>query len=257
MSDVLIRQDGAALWLVLNRPERRNALNAAVLAQLSAGMAQGVSDPSIHALVISGAGDQAFCAGGDLAPGGGFGFDFAQPRTAYGDLLRQAAECPKPIIAAVNGACVAGGMGLLAMADMAWSVSGARFGLPEVKVGLFPMQVAALLQELVPQRVLRDWALTGRLFGAEEAQAAGVLNGIVADGNALRATVAGIVEQLAETSPAAVRRGKYALRAMAGMGADQAISFAESQLGLMTLTEDAQEGLAAFNAKRPPRFSGR
>lgn len=257
MSEVLLDRRGAALWITLNRPERRNAINEALLNGVSHGIETAVADVEIKVIVLTGAGDKAFCAGGDLAPGGGFAFDFSQPRTAYGDMLRQMQDCPKPLIVAVNGACVAGGMGFLSAADMAFSVRGAMFGLPEVKVGLFPMQVAALMKDLVAPRVLRDWMLTGRLFGADEAQAQGLLNGICDSQEALVARIDALVSDMAANSPSALRRGKYALRAMGHMNFDQAVSFAESQLGLMTLTEDAQEGLAAFNEKWTPRFSGR
>lgn len=254
---VLTGKRGAGYWMTLNRPERRNAINEALLNGVSAGLDAAVADPEVRAIVLTGAGDQAFCAGGDLAPGGGFNFDFSHPRTAYGDLLRKARDCPKPIIVAVNGACVAGGMGFLSIADIALSVRGAMFGLPEVKVGLFPMQVAALMKDLVADRVLREWALTGRLFDAAEAIDNNIINALCDDVEALNERASSLVSQLAVNSPSALRRGKYALRAMAHMSFDEAISFAESQLGLMTLTEDAQEGLAAFNQKRKPVFTGK
>lgn len=253
---VLHERRGAGFWITLNRPEKRNAINADLIAGVSAGISAAVADPEVRCIVLTGAGDKAFCAGGDLQPGGGFNFDFAEPRSGYGDLLRQAQDCPLPILVVVNGACVAGGMGFLAMADLAISVDSAKFGLPEAKIGLFPMQVLSLMKTLVAPRVLRDWMLTGDLFSAGEACAAGLLNRVVPAAE-LEAAAEAKVASLAKTSPAALRRGKYAMRAIDSMSFDQAIAFAESQLGLMTLTEDAQEGLASFNEKRPPRFTGR
>ena len=176
---VLHEKRGAAFWITLNRPEKHNAINNGVIAGISAGISAAIADGDVRAIVLTGAGDKAFCAGGDLAPGGGFNFDFSQPRTAYGNLMRQAQNCPLPIIAAVNGVCVAGGMGLLVMVDMAVAVEGARFGLPETKIGLFPMQVLSLMKDLVPMRILREWALSGEPFDATEAKAAGLLNHIV------------------------------------------------------------------------------
>lgn len=252
---VLHEHRGAALWITLNRPEKRNAINSDVIAGIAAGIALAQSDPGMRCIVLTGAGDKAFCAGGDLQPGGGFNFDFAQPRTPYGNLMRQAQDCPLPILAVVNGSCVAGGMGLLALADVAISVDTAKFGLPEVKIGLFPMQVLALLKTLVPPRILREWMLTGEPFPAGQAQAAGLLNRVVPAAE-LHQTAEGLVSSLSRTSPSAIRRGKYALRIVDQMTFDQAIAFAEGQLGLMTLTGDAQEGLASFNEKRAPRFTG-
>lgn len=255
MSIVLTEKRGPEYRITLNRPEKRNAINNDVLALVSEGMSAAVADPEVRAIVLTGAGDKAFCAGGDLAPNGGFQFDFAQPRTAYGDLLRQAHQCPLPIIAALNGHCLAGGMGFLAMADIAVSVDTAKFGLPEVKVGLFPMQVMSLLLRIAPARMIREWSLTGELFDAATAREAGLVNHIVPAGG-LEDKVSSLVEALAARSPSATRRGKYALRVLDGMSFDQAIAFAEGQLGLMTLTGDAQEGLASFNEKRAPQFRG-
>ncbi len=252
---VLTERRGATHWITLNRPDKRNALNDAVLEGITAGLHAAMADPAARAIVLTGAGDKAFCAGGDLAPGGGFNFDFAQPQTAYGALLRQARACPLPIVAAINGHCLAGGMGLLAMADVAISVETARFGLPETRIGLFPFQVMSLLLDLVPRRKLREWALTGEPFDAAEALQAGLVNHVVPAGD-LVARVTAMADLLAARAPTAIRRGKYAMAEMEAMGFAQAIAFAEGQLGLMTLSGDAQEGLAAFNAKRPPAFKG-
>jgi methylglutaconyl-CoA hydratase len=252
---VLTERRGPAFHITLNRPDRRNAINRDLIGLVASGFRHAIADPSVRAVVLTGAGDKAFCAGGDLAPGGGFDFDFSQPRTPYGDLLRLSQECLLPIIVAVNGHCIAGGMGFLALADIAVAVESAKFGLPEVKVGLFPMQVMSLLGRLVPPRLVREWALTGELFDAATAKAAGLLNHIVAAGE-LEATVDALVEVIAARSPSAIRRGKYALRVLEGMTFEQAIAFAEGQLGLMTLTGDAKEGLASFNEKREPSFRG-
>jgi enoyl-CoA hydratase/carnithine racemase len=252
---VLTERRGPAFHITLNRPDRRNAINKDLIGLVATGFRDAIADPSVRAVVLTGAGDKAFCAGGDLAPGGGFDFDFSQPRTPYGDLLRLSQDCPLPIIAAVNGHCIAGGMGFLALADIAVAVESAKFGLPEVKIGLFPMQVMSLLGRLVPPRLVREWALTGELFDAVTAKEAGLLNHIVAAGE-LEAKVDALVEILAARSPSAVRRGKYALRVLEGMSFEQAIAFAEGQLGLMTLTGDAKEGFASFNEKREPSFRG-
>ncbi len=252
---VLTERRGPAFHITLNRPDRRNAINKDLIGLVATGFRDAIADPSVRAVVLTGAGDKAFCAGGDLAPSGGFDFDFSQPRTPYGDLLRLSQECPLPIIVAVNGHCIAGGMGFLALADIAVAVESAKFGLPEVKIGLFPMQVMSLLGRLVPPRLVREWALTGELFDAATAKAAGLLNHIVAAGE-LEAKVDALVEILAAHSPSAIRRGKYALRVLEGMTFEQAIAFAEGQLGLMTLTGDAKEGLASFNEKREPSFRG-
>ena len=254
MNETLVEKRGAQYRITLNRPEKRNAINDALLLGVSEGLRAASADPEIRVVVLTGAGDKAFCAGGDLAPGG-FNLDFSRPRTGYGDLLRLSRDCPLPIVAAVNGHCLAGGMGLLALADVAVAVEGAKFGLPEVKIGLFPMQVMSVLGRLAPPRLVREWALTGEPFDAQAARAAGLVNHVV-PAEDLEAKVNALCAALGGRSPTAIRRGKYALNALDGMSFDQAIAFAEGQLGLLTLTNDAKEGFAAFNEKREPRFTG-
>ncbi len=253
---VLREVRGAACWLTINRPERRNALNDEVIAQIVAGYEAAHSDPNVRAIVLTGSGDKAFCAGGDLAPGENFEIDHSRPTLAYADLIRMARCATLPVIARVNGACVAGGMGLLGMADLAVAVDHARFGLPEVRVGLFPMQVIAVLQPLVPQRCLRQWCLSGELFAADVARAAGLLNDVVAATD-LDSRITSLVDSIVAGSPAAMKRGLHALHAMQDMSFAEAVAFGEAQLLLVSKSEDAREGLAAFNEKRPPRWSGR
>jgi len=253
---ILTRTTGAARWIVIDRPEKRNALNDAVIGAIAAAWREAEADESVRAIVLTGAGDKAFCAGGDLQPGGGFAFDLSRPRLAYADLLRQAQASTKVSIARINGACVAGGMGLAAMCDFAVAASTATFGLPEVKVGVFPMQVLSLLQRIVPKRVVVEWCLTGETFGAEQALAGGFLTRIVSP-EALDDEIDRLVETLASRSPTALRRGKAALGAIASMSFEQGLAFGEGQIMLLAQTEDAREGLAAFAEKRRPNWTGR
>jgi methylglutaconyl-CoA hydratase len=257
MSDpVLLEKRDRAFWITLNRPEKRNALNAAAMAGVAEGFRRAHADPDVRVVVLTGAGDKAFCAGADLEGGKTFAFDPSRPGSAYADLLRVAAAATLPSIARVNGACLAGGMGLLAMVDLAVAAEGATFGLPEVKVGLFPMQVLSLLQALVPPRILKEWCLTGDPFDAAAARAAGLVNEVVPAAD-LDARTSALAARLAERSPTALRRGKHALRIMAELGFADALAFAESQIQLLSLSEDAREGIAAFNEHRPPAWTGR
>ena len=253
---VLHERRGRAFWITINRPDKRNALNAAVIEGLRAGLRAAHADPEVRVVVLTGAGDKAFCAGADLQPGQGFAFDFSRPNGDYADLLREAQNATLPLVARVNGACMAGGMGLLCMADLAVASDAALFGLPEVKVGVFPMQVLSLLQDLVPRRVVREWAITGEPFTAREALAAGLLNHVVPAAE-LDAKTQWLLDRIVDKSPTAIRRGKYAMRAIADMGFDQAIAYTESQIALVAMTEDAKEGLAAFNEKRRAEWTGR
>ena len=257
-SSVLQEKRGQALWITINRPEKRNALNAEVIAGIARGYREAHDDPAVRVIVLTGAGDKAFCAGADLAnTGGAFAaMDFSKPNVDYADLLRLAQNATKPSIARVNGVCMAGGMGLLCMTDMAVAAETAIFGLPEVKVGVFPMQVMSLLQSLAPRRLINEWSLTGEPFDVHAAQAAGLVNHIAPAGE-LDAKVDWLIGRLTDKSPTAIRRGKYAMRAIAAMSFDEAIAYTESQIALLAMTEDAKEGLKAFGEKRKPVWPGR
>lgn len=255
-SEVLLERRGPAFWITINRPEKRNALHAGVIERMRVGIRQAHADPEVRVIVITAMGDKAFCAGGDLQPGKGFAFDLAKPGVDYADLLREAQNATLPIVVRVNGTCMAGGMGLLCMVDMAVAADHAQFGLPEVKVGVFPMQVLSLLKRLVPPRLVREWALTGEPISAQEALGAGLLNYVV-PAAALDEKTDWLISRVVDKSPTAIRRGKYAMRAIDAMSFDEAIAYTEGQIALLAMTEDAQEGLAAFNERRRPVWTGR
>jgi enoyl-CoA hydratase/carnithine racemase len=246
------RQD-ARLVLTIDRPERRNALNAEVIDALQAALDRVKADETIRGVVLTGSGDEAFCAGADLG-GDSFAFDYATPTIAYANLLRTARTLNVPLLARVNGACMAGGMGLLAMCDLAIAARHAMFGLPEAKVGVFPMQVLAVLQAQVPQRCLAQLCLTGDAIDAATAREIGLVSQVADDlDGALKRQLARVLSN----SPTALRRGLYAMKAMRSMSFEEAIAFGEGQIGLLAMTHDAREGLAAFREKRKPRWTGK
>jgi methylglutaconyl-CoA hydratase len=256
-SSVLLEKRGQAFWITINRPEKRNALNAEVIAGIVKGYRQAHDDGDVRVLVLTGAGDKAFCAGADLHnSGAAFAMDFSKPNADYADLLRVSQAATKPAIARVGGACMAGGMGLLCMTDMAAAADHVVFGLPEVKVGVFPMQVLSLLQSIAPRRLVNEWALTGEPFDAHAAQAAGLLNYVVPSAE-LDAKIDWLIARLVDKSPTAIRRGKYAMRAIASMSFDESIAYTESQIAVLAMTEDAKEGLKAFAEKRKPVWPGK
>ena len=258
MSDapVLLDKRGHAFWITISRHDKRNALNASVIAGIVDGFRRAHEDNDVRVIVLTGAGDKAFCAGADLQPGAGFAFDLSQPNLAYADMLRAAQNATKPTIARINGVCMAGGIGLLCMTDMAVAADNVVFGLPEVKVGVFPMQVLSLLQAIAPPRLVREWCFTGEPFSASEAKDAGLLNHVV-PAVELDAKVEWLVGRLTDKSPTAIRRGKYAMRALASMSFDQGIAYTESQIAVLAMTQDAKEGLAAFAEKRKPVWTGK
>jgi len=157
------------------------------------------------------------------------------------------------MIGRINGDCVAGGMGLMALCDLVVVADHARFGLPEAKVGVFPMQVLVFLRSMIGARHINELCLTGELIGASRAREIGIANYVVPF-EELDARIDALVAQLDGMSPVALRRGKFAIAAMENMGFAEALAYAETLISVTALTGDATEGLAAFNERRPPRW---
>src|ERR1700723_1886073 len=256
-TSVLLEKRGQAFWITINRPEKRNALNGDVIPGISKGYRDAHDDNDVRVIVLTGSGDKAFCAGADLQhTGAAFAADLSRPNVPYADLLRLAQNATKPAIARVAGVCMAGGMGLLCRTEMAVAADHVMFGLPEVKVGVFPMQVLSLLKSIAPRRLVNEWAITGEPFDASTAQAAGLLNYIVPAAE-LDSKIDWLIGRITDKSPTAIRRGKYAMRAIASMSFDESIAYTESQIALLAMTEDAKEGLKAFAEKRKPSWPGK
>ena len=252
--ELLIEQRGPALWLTINREGRRNAVSHGVLAAMAQAIASAEQQRDIRAIVITGAGAKAFCAGADLQADQAFTTDYSEPHGHVARVLRAAKASNVPLIARVNGACMAGGMGLLAMCDLAVAARHAVFGLPEVKVGVFPAQVLSVLQHLIPRRKLAELCLTGEPLDSAQALEFGLVNYVDDD---VDARLHWLLARLLDKSPAAIRRGLYTMKKIEAMAFEEAMSFTESQIALFTLTEDAKEGQQAFKEKRPPNWPGR
>ena len=183
MSDFLIETDGPVLRMTINREERRNALNDAVVDGMMDGIRQAMAGmPNIRAIVLTGVGEKAFCAGADLKRTGKdrpFQIDHSDPSQQIGDLFRLIERCPLPIVARVNGHAMAGGLGLVAMCDMAVGVETAKFGAPETRIGVWPMMIMTQLMRVMPKRKLLELMVTGEPMTAREAETAGLLNHVV------------------------------------------------------------------------------
>lgn len=247
-------QREGALWVIIDRQDRRNAINDAVIEGIARAFTAAAADDSVRAIVLTGAGRKAFCAGGDLQQGTSvFGDRVDEPTTDFGRLARLVRDFPKPVVARINGACVAGGMGLMALCDIVVAADHARFGLPEARVGVFPMQVQVYFRNLILPRHVMELCLTGDLIEAARAREIGLVNYVVPEAE-LDLKVQYLLERLAGASPVAIRRGKYAIAAMETMSFQEAIAFAEGQIMLTAMTEDAREGLASFVEKRKPKW---
>ena len=249
--------DGIAV-LTLNRPDRRNALSGALVDALIDGLTAVGADPSVRVAVITGGGG-TFCAGGDLADGMGAtdGLLAGHARRGrFAELLTTIRDLRVPVIAAVNGDALGGGCGLAAACDLVVADPAARLGTPEIKLGLFPWIILAVLQRDVPRKALLEIVLTGDRWSAERARELGLVNQVSEPGGALSAARA-LGARIAAASPAVVTLGKAAFHRIADQPLDDALAYMHNQLTLNLLTEDAMEGVAAFLQRRDPTWKGR
>lgn len=260
MSDpVTITRSGATLTITIARESRRNALNADVAAAIIAALDRAEADGNIRAVVLTGAGDHAFCAGGDLQPaadGAPFAIDAADPRHYVAALLRRMNDCRLPLIARVNGHALAGGFGLVCACDLVVAREDALLGVTEVKVGLFPMMILPFLLRNTPNRLLMEMCLTGEPITASAALAHGIVNYAVPAAE-LDAKLDWLLARITDKTPTGIRLGKQGLAKIRGMSLDAALEYAPFMLANMARTEDAREGFAAFAEKRPPNWTGR
>jgi enoyl-CoA hydratase/carnithine racemase len=251
---VKIERRGVVQWITIDREARRNALNEDVVRELGAGIEAAQEQSDCRAIVITGAGDKAFCAGADLQLRGAdspFAVDYSRPRHYLVRLFRIMRDCGLPIIARVNGHALAGGFGLLCACDMAVAVDDAKFGTPESKIGLTPMMILPGMLHMLPPRALMEMCITAEPIDADRAMELGIVNYVVPR-DELDARLDWLLARTVTRSPAALRLGKQAFHAMRDMTMEQAEEYAQAMVPAMVSTEDAREGLAAFQQKRDP-----
>ena len=254
---VLIERRGAVQWIIINREERRNALNANVALGIQAGLDAAEADRSVRAVVLTGAGDKAFCAGGDLqlhADGTPFPIDAAAPRHYVAALFRRMDSCRLPIIARINGPALAGGFGLMCACDLVVAREDAKLGTTEVKVGIFPMMILPYLLRVVSYRRVMELCITGELISARDAEVENIVNYAVPAAE-LDAKLDWLLARITDKSPTGIRLGKQALSKIREMSTDAALEYAQFMLANMSRTKDAREGMTAFNEKRSPNWT--
>jgi enoyl-CoA hydratase/carnithine racemase len=246
--------DGRAT-VTIDDPERRNPMSTDVMRGLLDATLRAADEDDVHVIVYTGAGE-AFSAGGDLSAG--FVDDALgrhQERGALADLFRLMDRCGKPTVARVNGHALAGGFGLAVACDITICVDDAKLGTTEVRVGLWPMMISAILARTVPRKAALDLMLTGRVIDAYEAQRIGAVSRVVTR-DELDAAVDEVVEGLLTASPASFLIGKDSFSGIADLGFDAALDRLQGGLTEAALTSDAVEGIAAFIEKRDPGWTG-
>ena len=248
-------REGLVLRLHLDREPKRNALNGEILG----GMLAAVQDPGdARAILITSAGDKVFCAGADLvqmAPDA-TGLEVHESRGLLRELVLAMQACPLPIVASVQGLCLAGGVAVLLGADIVLAADTAAIGLPEVDLGIWPFMVSALLGRHVSPKRAMEMMLSARRVPAAEALEMGLLSRVVPFDDLQRESLA-LAQSLAAKPPVAVRLGKRAFLDAMESSLPAGLAAMQAQLSLLNSTEDASEGIGAFLQKRTPQWKGR
>jgi enoyl-CoA hydratase len=259
LENVLVGVGDRVATVTLNRPEQRNPLSAGMLRDLGAALGWCREEAEVRVVVLTGAGDRAFCAGADLGS-----FEASAPelrrhhdRHAIVDLFLLLQDLGKPVVGRVNGHALAGGFGLACACDLLLAVESATFGTPEINVGVWPAMIQAVLARNLPRKVLLEMELLGERWTAARLVEVGLVNRVVPTLEELDAVTAEIAGRLARKSPAILRIGRDSFYRQQDMEFRAALEYLQAQLTLVTLTEDAREGVSAFFQKREPEFRGR
>lgn len=244
--------------ITINRPDRRNALSWDVMSELGQAFAAARSDSDVRVVVLTGAGDKAFCAGADLTSvaSNPSVVEQHEGRGAMPRLFDTMWSLGKPIIARVRGFALAGGFGLALACDMIVAADDAQFGTPEINVGMWPMMITVPMLRSMPPKIALELQMTGRRVDATEALRIGFVNRVVPVED-LDATVAALATELAAKSPSIMKFGRDAFYTVLDLPADPALTHLQMGLAMVNATEDSREGLRAFGEKRPPNYTGR
>ncbi|MBV9582995.1 MAG: crotonase/enoyl-CoA hydratase family protein [Chloroflexi bacterium] len=250
---VHVSREGRVAIVVMDRPEARNAMNTAMTEQLDDTYDQLAQDEAIWVVVLTGAGDRAFCAGQDLKEIGLPGR--RRSANGFGGITRR--EFPKPIIAAVNGFALGGGFEICLACDLVVAEEHATFGLPEVKRGIYAGGGGLVrLGKRLPMPLALEVAMTGEPLSAQRAYALGLVNRVVSTGQSVRAAVE-LANVICQAAPLSVRLSKRMIRASVGQGEDELWELQAQLGGELYQSEDSREGPRAFVDKRAPRWQGR
>lgn len=243
--------------ITIDDPDRHNPMSTGTMGELLESTSDAIADPNVRVLVYTGAGERTFSAGGDLS--GSFVDDpvgLHRERGVLANLFRLMMRGGKPTVARVNGHALAGGFGLAVACDITICVEDARLGTSEVKVGLWPMMISAVLARAMPRKAALELMLTGRIITPNEALRLGAVSRVV-DRDRLDDAVDEVVDALLSLSPATLMLGRDSFNAMADVSIDVAFDRLQGGLTEIAMTSDAREGVTAFLEKRSPDWRGR
>lgn len=246
--------------ITLSREDKRNAISPTMMSELLDVFRKYDDDPSVQAVVLTGAGNKVFCAGADFGESMGTTgslVDRYEGQRKFAELFKMIKGLKKPLLGRINGHAMGGGFGLACACDIVVAADDCRFGTPEINVGLFPYIIMATLLRFTssPKRLL-EMMLTGDRIEAKEAQQLGIVNHVVPR-EQLDAKVSEIAQKIAGKSPAILRLGRRAFYTMRDMEYEKALEYLTSMLTINTMAEDVSEGITAFLEKREPVWKGK
>ncbi len=258
-SQVKVVQEGVVCRITIDRESEHNTMTDAVMSDLQHAFQAAEHMQGARVIVLTGAGQKTFCAGGKLKPtsdGSPFALEPGRFDHPVADLFRAMDRCNLPIIARVNGGAFGGGVGLVCACDFAVSVDTAKFGTTEARVGVFPMMILPLLMRVISRRRLQEMCFFAERFDAHEALRLEIVNRVVAE-DVLDAAVDELVAKLVANSPVALRMGRRAFAAMSDLSLHDALNLAQTILPIMSQSEDTKEGMLAFAERRSPQWPNR
>ncbi len=244
-------------WVILNRPEVRNALSSELMESIGEAIDSHSADPAVRALVITGAGS-AFCAGADLrsmstAREAGAD-DNRSDAHRMGSLFHRVAACRKPVVARVNGPAIGGGVGLMAACDIVVASEKTRFQFSEVRLGIVPAVISPFCIRRLGATVAKRLFMTGEAIDARQALAYGLVD-IVTTPEELDAAVARVSDDLRKAGPNALIAAKELVDTVCRLGIDGALDYTAEVIARLRVSDEAAEGFTAFLEKRPPKWA--
>ncbi len=249
--------DGVAT-VTLNRPEQRNPLGPQMVTDLAGALLRAKEDAAVRAVVLTGAGDKAFCAGADLSSWSADASEVDRhlARGGFVDLFVACERLGKPLIGCMNGHALAGGFGLALCCDMLVAAETATFGTPEIKVGVWPMMITSIVTRNLGRKRAMELFMTGRRIDAATAVEWGFVN-LVVPAPEVRQRAHALAAEIAGWSPLIMHLGRDAFYATDSLDFESALRYLQAQLTVVSMTEDFREGVTAFLEKRSPHFRGR
>jgi len=254
--DLIYQVENHVATITINREVNRNSISPEALILFHEYLDQAQKDETVRVVCVTGSGEKAFCSGADLAGGLSGDADSQALIERYARLVSRLAAFPKPTVARINGYCLAGGTGFMLGCDIVIAKASAKFGTPEVNVGLFPMMIGALIFRNVPRKKAMEMIMLGEKLMADQALAMGLITRVVPDAE-FDVEVQTVLSALAGKSPVGMRLGKAAFAAVEQMPLEEAVLYLGGQLAEVASTEDAREGIMAFLEKRSPQFTGK